>query len=218
VAFALAHAHITPGGLLMYYWRWTADECALSYRCSGTLNVQRALQERMEGTASARRGRSIEENLAAWREMQAGSEEGLRHCLRLKMDPTAPNKALRDPAAFRCNLTPHHRTGTRFKARPLFICAFTCIPSLPCHMPHRAVLSFLHATSIGSAQNQHICTVVLQNCFICASHTNRATCGTWHTAARSQMRTCRSSQQQQQPQPHCAAELLQLLRGPRERS
>ena len=74
-------------------------------------------QERMDGVASARRGRSVEENLAAWREMREGSEEGLRSCLRLKMDMAAPNKALRDPVAFRCNATPHHRTGTRFKVR-----------------------------------------------------------------------------------------------------
>ncbi len=90
----------------------------------------------MEGTASAWRGRSIEENLAAWREMQTGSEEGLRHCLRLKMDPTAPNKALRDPAAYRCNLTPHHRTGTRFMHSHLTpACLAKCRivpPSHPC--------------------------------------------------------------------------------------
>ena len=75
------------------------------------------VQERMDGVESARRGRSVEENLAAWREMQAGSEEGLKTCLRLKMDMAAPNKALRDPVAFRCNATPHHRTGTQYKAR-----------------------------------------------------------------------------------------------------
>ena len=75
------------------------------------------VQERMDGVASARRGRSMEETLAVWVEMQAGSEEGLRNCLRLKMDMSAANKALRDPVAFRCNPTPHHRTGTRFRAR-----------------------------------------------------------------------------------------------------
>ena len=74
-------------------------------------------QERMDGVESARRGRSAEETLRVWREMQAGSEEGGRNCLRLKLDMSAANKALRDPVAFRCNLTPHHRTGTRYKAR-----------------------------------------------------------------------------------------------------
>ena len=66
---------------------------------------------------SARRGRSAEETLGVWREMQGGSEEGARNCLRLKLDMSAANKALRDPVAFRCNPTLHHRTGTRYKAR-----------------------------------------------------------------------------------------------------
>ena len=134
-------------------------------------------QERMDGIDSARRGRPVEESLAVWKEMVAGSPEGQRHCMRFKMNMQAraapcpphtpashtvcgstggfpllhaaskvpqgwcrgpllysavtlplnngkrllcnvqdPNKAMRDPVAYRCNATPHWRTGTKYKA------------------------------------------------------------------------------------------------------
>jgi hypothetical protein len=40
----------------------------------------------MDGIDSQRRGRPVEENLRLWAEMQAGSEEGLKNCMRIKMD------------------------------------------------------------------------------------------------------------------------------------
>jgi hypothetical protein len=43
-------------------------------------------QERMDGIDSQRRSRPVEENLRLWAEMQAGSEEGLKNCMRIKMD------------------------------------------------------------------------------------------------------------------------------------
>jgi glutamyl-tRNA synthetase len=76
------------------------------------------VQERMEGIDSARRGRSAEESLAVWKEMVAGSPEGQRHCMRFKINMQEPNKALRDPVAYRCNATTHWRTGTKYKACP----------------------------------------------------------------------------------------------------
>jgi len=158
----------------------------------------------MEGTASAWRGRSIEENLAAWREMQTGSEEGLRHCLRLKMDPTAPNKALRDPAAYRCNLTPHHRTGTRFKARPLLFHAFTPDPSLPCQVPHRAALPSLRAAS------KRLCLDLAGACSCLATPFTSAPY--MPAVAKSHMRTCRCSRSCDSHCPHRAAERWRLLR------
>ncbi|KAG7822380.1 hypothetical protein KL919_004730 [Ogataea angusta] len=77
--------------------------------------------ERMDGLKSARRDRSVEENLNIFtEEMKNGTEEGLKNCLRAKIDYTALNKTLRDPVIYRCNLTPHHRTGTAWKMYPTY--------------------------------------------------------------------------------------------------
>jgi glutamyl-tRNA synthetase len=40
----------------------------------------------MDGIESQCRNRSVEENLRLWGEMQAGSEEGLKNCIRIKLD------------------------------------------------------------------------------------------------------------------------------------
>ncbi|EGS20659.1 glutamyl-tRNA synthetase-like protein [Thermochaetoides thermophila DSM 1495] len=77
--------------------------------------------ERFKGIASKRRDRSVEENLRIFEEMKKGSEEGLRHCIRAKISVDNPNKAMRDPVIYRCNVeTPHHRTGTKWKMYPTY--------------------------------------------------------------------------------------------------
>jgi glutamyl-tRNA synthetase len=68
-------------------------------------------EERMDGVASKNRDATVDENLARFAEMKTGSEEGLRWCVRAKMSVDNPNKAMRDPVIYRCNVTPHHRTG-----------------------------------------------------------------------------------------------------------
>lgn len=68
-------------------------------------------EERMNGIASKHRDDSVEENLKRFDEMKAGTAEGLRWCIRAKMSVDNPNKAMRDPVIYRCNITPHHRTG-----------------------------------------------------------------------------------------------------------
>lgn len=70
----------------------------------------------MDGIESKRRNRPVEETLAVWKEMVAGSAEGKKHCMRFKISMTDPNKAMRDPVAYRCNDTVHWRTGTKYKA------------------------------------------------------------------------------------------------------
>lgn len=83
--------------------------------------VDQMREERGEGIKLARRDRSVEENLRIFtEEMKQGTEEGLKNCIRAKIDFQAPNKALRDPVIYRCNLTPHHRTGTTWKMYPTY--------------------------------------------------------------------------------------------------
>lgn len=88
--------------------------------CDDTvLEVMR--QQRMDGDPSARRERSVEENLKIFtEEMKNGTEEGLKNCLRAKLDYKNLNKALRDPVIYRCNLIPHHRTGSTWKMYPTY--------------------------------------------------------------------------------------------------
>ena len=65
--------------------------------------------ERAEGIESKRRSRSVEENLRIFtQEMFNGTEEGVKNCVRAKIDMSALNKALRDPVIYRCNPLPHH--------------------------------------------------------------------------------------------------------------
>lgn len=83
--------------------------------------LEKMREERMVGEPSARRERSVEENLDIFtKEMKSGTEQGLLNCLRAKIDHTNPNKALRDPVIYRCNLNPHHRTGTEWKMYPTY--------------------------------------------------------------------------------------------------
>ncbi|XP_027158669.1 glutamate--tRNA ligase, cytoplasmic [Coffea eugenioides] len=83
-------------------------------------------QERMDGIESKCRSNSVEENLSLWKEMVAGSERGLMCCLRGKLNMQDPNKSLRDPVYYRCNLTPHHKIGANYKIYPTydFACPF----------------------------------------------------------------------------------------------
>ena len=47
--------------------------------------------------------------------MLCAAAAGLRNCMRIKLDMTAANKALRDPVCYRCNPTHHWRTGNKYK-------------------------------------------------------------------------------------------------------
>lgn len=86
--------------------------------------------QRMKGIASKNRDNSIETNLASFQEMKIASETGLKTCIRAKMSIDNPNKAMRDPVIYRCNLLPHHRTGEAWKIYPTYDFACPIVDSL----------------------------------------------------------------------------------------
>lgn len=93
-------------------------EAGTAYADDTTQEVMRA--QRMDGLKSARRDSTPAENLARFAEMTKGNEEGLKWCIRAKMSIDNPNKAMRDPVIYRCNPTPHHRTGNTWKVYPTY--------------------------------------------------------------------------------------------------
>ncbi|KAI9337989.1 tRNA synthetases class I, catalytic domain-containing protein [Obelidium mucronatum] len=90
----------------------------LAYVDDSTQEVMR--DERMKLIESKSRNLSVEENLRRFAEMTKGSPEGLTMCLRAKINMKDPNGTMRDPVIYRCNLTPHHRTGTKWKLYPTY--------------------------------------------------------------------------------------------------
>lgn len=76
--------------------------------------------ERMKMVESKNRNTAPEENLKIFEELIKGTKEFRKYCLRAKIDMSSVNGTMRDPVLFRFNETPHHRTGTRFKAYPTY--------------------------------------------------------------------------------------------------
>lgn len=72
------------------------------------------------GTNSPYRDRPIEENLALFDKMNSGELEEGSMVLRAKIDMANPNMHFRDPLIYRIVKTPHHRTGDKWKAYPLY--------------------------------------------------------------------------------------------------
>ncbi|KAM6500428.1 tRNA synthetases class I (E and Q), catalytic domain containing protein [Amanita muscaria] len=91
---------------------------------------QQMRDERFKGIASKHRDDSVEENIKHFEEMKSGTEEGLRWCIRAKISVDDPNKALRDPVIYRCNLVPHHRTGDKWKIYPTYDFACPIVDSI----------------------------------------------------------------------------------------
>ena len=72
------------------------------------------------GTASPYRDRPIEENLALFEKMNTPEAVEGSMVLRAKLDMANPNMHFRDPIMYRIIQTPHHRTGTKWHAYPMY--------------------------------------------------------------------------------------------------
>ena len=72
------------------------------------------------GIESPYRTRPIEESLALFRKMNTGEIAEGAMVLRAKIDMANPNMHFRDPIIYRVVNHPHHRTGTTWKAYPMY--------------------------------------------------------------------------------------------------
>ncbi|KAI8644389.1 tRNA synthetases class I, catalytic domain-containing protein [Parasitella parasitica] len=87
-------------------------------------------EQRTARIPSKCRDNSVEETLRRFDEMSKGTEEGLKNCLRAKIDYASPNGTMRDPVIYRCNLTPHHYTGDKWKVYPTYDFACPIVDSI----------------------------------------------------------------------------------------
>jgi glutaminyl-tRNA synthetase len=72
------------------------------------------------GTPSPFRDRSVDENLALFRDMRAGKYKDGELVLRAKIDMAAPNIVMRDPVLYRIRHAHHHRTGDAWCIYPMY--------------------------------------------------------------------------------------------------
>lgn len=72
------------------------------------------------GVPSPYRDRPIEENLRLFEQMNTPEAVEGSMVLRAKLDMANPNMHFRDPIIYRIIHTPHHRTGTKWNAYPMY--------------------------------------------------------------------------------------------------
>ena len=72
------------------------------------------------GTPSPYRERPVEESLELFHKMNTSEAEEGSMVLRAKLDMANPNMHFRDPIMYRIIHTPHHRTGTKWHAYPMY--------------------------------------------------------------------------------------------------
>jgi len=84
------------------------------------------------GSNSPYRNRSVADNLARLRDMQAGKLADGAAVLRAKIDMAAPNINLRDPVIYRIKHAAHHRTGNDWCIYPMYTFAHPIEDALEC--------------------------------------------------------------------------------------
>lgn len=72
------------------------------------------------GVASPYRDRPVTESLELFKKMNTPDAEEGSMVLRAKLDMANPNMHFRDPIMYRIIHTPHHRTGTKWHAYPMY--------------------------------------------------------------------------------------------------
>lgn len=106
--------------------------------------------QRMDGIPSKHRDRSVEDTLRVFEEMKKGSAEGATHCIRARISADNPNKAMRDPVIYRCNIVDkHHRTGNTWKMYPMYDFACPVVDS------HEGVTHALRSTEYTDRNPQY---------------------------------------------------------------
>ena len=83
-------------------------------------NPEKIKEERKLGISNEFRTKPIEWNQNEFDKMTQGIYKNSECVLRLKIDMSNVNYTLRDPIAYRINLTPHHRTGTTWCIYPSY--------------------------------------------------------------------------------------------------
>ncbi|RXK38195.1 glutamate-tRNA ligase [Tremella mesenterica] len=87
-------------------------------------------EQRRAEIPSKNRDASVEDNLARFRELLTGSEEGRKWSGRAKIDYQHKNGSMRDPVVFRYVEGAHHITGTKYRAYPTYDLACPIIDHL----------------------------------------------------------------------------------------
>ncbi|EGT60361.1 hypothetical protein CAEBREN_23022 [Caenorhabditis brenneri] len=106
-------------------------------------------KEREERQDSRNRSNTPDENLQLWEEMKNGTEQGLKCCVRIKIDMKSNNGAMRDPTIYRCKPEEHVRTGLKYKVYPTYDFACPIVDSV------EGVTHALRTTEYHDRDNQY---------------------------------------------------------------